>query len=101
MTYSFPATSSVVAPVLEGPDGSLYVVNAAGGNDCGEILRMTKVGAVISTYSFDCAESGWVPAGQLFGANDGYIYGTTAYGGAFNLGVIYKLDPTLHVETVL
>jgi uncharacterized repeat protein (TIGR03803 family) len=63
---------------------------------------MTKAGVVTASYNFDCSgNGGWEPFGQLFEDNKGYLYGTTSTGGAYNEGTIYKLDPTLSVETVL
>jgi uncharacterized repeat protein (TIGR03803 family) len=101
--YTVPLPGRVEAPVLEAPDGSLYVLNISGGdNNLGEVLKLTKEGVVTSRYSFACAgDGGCEPSGQLFEGNDGSLYGTTALGGAYDEGTIYKLDPTLQVETVL
>lgn len=100
--YTFPGGVFLTAPLLEWTDGNFYVpIGSEGTYGCGEILKMSKLGQVLSTHSFDCAGNGWGPVGQLIQANDGFIYGATAYGGLYNHGVVYKLDPNSGLETVL
>jgi uncharacterized repeat protein (TIGR03803 family) len=88
-------------PLMQGRDGALYGT-AVGG----ETLYARLPGVV---YRFDPATGeyrllhtfvlrdgiyadGKNPTGKLFQANDGFFYGTTAQGGPWNAGVVYKVD---------
>src|SRR5205814_7934797 len=42
---------------------------------------------------FTGADDGATPAGDLLEANDGNFYGTTAYGGAYDQGTVFRLTP--------
>lgn len=72
-----------------------------GGNDfcnngigCGTIYKLTTAGVISTIYTFcpqgSCAAGG-LPIGALVLATDGNFYGTATFGGAHNLGVIFKL----------
>jgi uncharacterized repeat protein (TIGR03803 family) len=100
--YSFPTTSHAAAPVLEGSDGFLYITDQYGGAyNCGQILKMTKAGVVTLTHNFNCQGTGASPNGQLIEARDGSIYGVTSGGGAYNNGILYRLNPSTFAEKVL
>ncbi|HTS70142.1 MAG TPA: choice-of-anchor tandem repeat GloVer-containing protein [Terriglobia bacterium] len=94
--------------LVQGTDGSLYGTTAYGGaNNDGTVFKVTTAGAITTLYSFcpqtGCAD-GKYPFGGLVLANDGNFYGTTTYGGADNLGTVFKITPagtltTLHSFT--
>ncbi|HQR48774.1 MAG TPA: hypothetical protein PL152_05535 [Steroidobacteraceae bacterium] len=90
--------------LLEGSDGNLYGVTAAGGaNGTGVVFRMTmdgtafqllhEFGAVTSsaTDSVIKNDDGVTPVGRLLQAPDGYLYGTTSNGGVDGRGVIFRV----------
>ena len=55
---------------------------------------------VITVHSFTTTPpSGSFPYGRLTQGSDGFLYGTTAEGGAENLGAIYRLDPATGAVT--
>lgn len=74
--------SFIEAPLVQGPDGSLYGTAPAGGvNGCGTIFEVSTTGTLLHVYSFPCGAGGNLPAGPLVLASDGNLYGTTQWGG--------------------
>jgi uncharacterized repeat protein (TIGR03803 family) len=72
------------AALVQATDGNLYGTSFGGGaNGSGTVFEITPSGTLTTVYSF-CAQSGCTdgsgPVG-LVQANDGNLYGTTAYGG--------------------
>ena len=102
-------------------DGNLYGTTVAGGltnqtycpGTCGVVFKLTPEGKETVLYRF-CAQSKCVdgdsPAAGVVFDQKGNLYGTTAYGGAYNnrlcdpyiagCGVVFKLTPK-GKETVL
>jgi uncharacterized repeat protein (TIGR03803 family) len=86
--------------MIQGTDGNLYGVTTNGGassactDGCGTIFKMSTAGAYSVLYSF-CSLSGCtdgsVPIAGVIQGPGGKFYGTTATGGASNMGVIYSL----------
>lgn len=105
--YSFGSSSSGdgIQPnirLIFGSDGNLYGTTTNGGaNDLGTVFKVTPGGAETVLYSFaEQPGDGNNPEGGLVQGSDGSLYGTTAFGGANDLGIVFKLAPD-GVETVL
>ena len=84
------------APLVFGPDGNLYGTTWWGGvNNLGAVFKVniqTLPPTFKSLYSFSGGNDGAHPYAPLMLASDGYFYGTTQYGGAINLGTIFRVD---------
>ena len=86
--------------MVQGTDGFLYGVTTNGGSGsacsggCGTIYRISPSGPFSLLYNF-CSASGCTdgatPVGGLIQGIDGKFYGTTAIGGASNMGEVYSL----------
>lgn len=103
-----------VAPLIQGSDGSFYGTTWAGGDltcgsyyynvgsnypypragGCGTVFKMDSAGNITVLHAFEEPQSGDgnAPyAGLLFG-KDGYLYGTTYYGGtSIYFGTVFRL----------
>ncbi|MEJ7589073.1 MAG: choice-of-anchor tandem repeat GloVer-containing protein, partial [Ferruginibacter sp.] len=80
--------------LIQASDGRLYGLAERGGNsNAGVIFSFDPL---TSTYTrlwdFDIV-GGANPAGRLFQASDGKLYGMTRFGGTSNAGVIFSFDP--------
>jgi uncharacterized repeat protein (TIGR03803 family) len=69
------------------------------GHGCGVVYKILGVGRETVLHAFAGAD-GSVPTAGLFRDSAGNFYGTTEYGGQFNLGTVFKLD-THNVLTTL
>ena len=84
------------AGLLQATDGNFYGTTAEGGAGtscfagCGTAFRLTSAGALATLHSFDSAD-GASPAGGLFQATNGNLYGTTGGGGAGGDGTVFRL----------
>ena len=98
--YSFTGSSISgpgVAPV--GPPfitqaGDLYVTTTKLGNHLsGAVDQFSPNGTLIATpYSFGAYGGSSGPSGGLVEGPNGYLYGTTQYGGAYSGGAIYQIN---------
>lgn len=110
--YSFTAFDGVPSsrPTL-GPNGSLFGVTRNGGSfgagtvyavapgDYGSATysQPTPTGYGLSTlYTFTSAIEGATPISPPLLDSSGAIYGTTSAGGAYNKGIVYKLEKPLY-----
>ncbi len=79
-------------------DGTLYGTTSAGGSaGLGTVYAYTvggKYGIVHNFGDGSVASDGAHPGAALTLGPDGNLYGTTAMGGAFNYGTVYKLAPS-------
>jgi uncharacterized repeat protein (TIGR03803 family) len=85
-----------VSGLIEGRDGFLYGTAPIGGQPVtairyGVIYRMDKAGAVTVLHTFT-GPDGIRPQAALVQGSDGALYGTTTVGGAFGLGVVFRVD---------
>jgi uncharacterized repeat protein (TIGR03803 family) len=69
----------------------------AGGTDGGQpahgvVFKLDTTGTEAVVYSFTGTD-GWEPAGGVIRDSAGNLYGTTAYGGTSNAGVVFTLAP--------
>jgi len=97
------------AGLVQGIDGNLYGTTTWGGanNTCcegaGTVFKITTNGALTTLYSF-CAETGCAdganPYGTLLQAGNGALYGTTASGGAYGGGTVFKVTPSGTLTTL-
>jgi uncharacterized repeat protein (TIGR03803 family) len=95
--HSFDSTDGA-SPwgLVQVTDGNLYGTTYSGGaHGYGTVFKITPGGVLTTLYSF-CAQTGctdgrW-PYGGLVQATDGNFYGTTYYGGANDLGTVFKFN---------
>jgi len=92
--YSFNPTGSAGFPLLvtpaQGRDGNLYGTTYGPAGTAGTVFRDDLVtGRVTELATFGA--NGSNPGAGLFLNTDGYYYGTTANGGAFGFGVLFKV----------
>jgi uncharacterized repeat protein (TIGR03803 family) len=82
--------------LVQGTDGHLYGTTWEGGKGFGNVFKITGSGTATSIYDFcpqtNCPDGSFPYAGVVQ-AVDGNFYGTTAAGGAANLGTVFKVTP--------
>ncbi|MGO9561019.1 MAG: choice-of-anchor tandem repeat GloVer-containing protein [Candidatus Korobacteraceae bacterium] len=94
-----------VAPVMIGPNGSLYgTTYEGGGSGCGTVFNLRPEPMVPLTpltpwvetmlHRFQCTDGEWPPYGDLVFDHAGNIYGTTSGGGTYDSGTVFKLTPS-------
>jgi len=97
--YSFTGGNDGGTPtvgVIQGKDGYLYGVTAAGGiydpdnGGDGTIFKVTTAGALSTLASFNYT-NGAYPGAVLVQGADSLLYGTTPSGGADDLGTLFKI----------
>jgi uncharacterized repeat protein (TIGR03803 family) len=94
-----------------GPDGRLYGTTLAAGQfNRGTVFAIDPASGAFTTLHHFANNEGSDPFGQLLLASDGYLYGTTRYGGDPNCpsgcGTIYRISTggeftQLHIMTYL
>ncbi len=98
------------AGLVQGNDGIFYGTTQDGGGTgcggigCGTIFKITPQGMLTSLYSFclggyPCSD-GYGPSAALVQSSDGNFYGTTAYGGEYSYGTIFKISPAGDLTTL-
>jgi uncharacterized repeat protein (TIGR03803 family) len=86
--------------LIEGNDGKLYgtmsQTNSSFANAGGVAFRVNKDGSgYVTLCRFGVsANDGQYPVAGLVQGSDGSLYGTTLFGGANNVGTVFKLTPT-------
>jgi uncharacterized repeat protein (TIGR03803 family) len=90
--YDFGATGSSQNPAyvtpVQGRDGELY--GTTYGVTYGSVFKITTAGSGGDLYEFNSSQ-GANPVGGLTLSADGSFYGTTAFGGSTNQGVLFKI----------
>jgi uncharacterized repeat protein (TIGR03803 family) len=91
--------------LIEGRDGFLYGTAAKGGQPVtgsryGVVYRMDTAGTVTVMHTFT-GPDGYEPWAALVQGTDGGLYGSTVVGGAFGLGVLFRVDPAAPVAASL
>jgi uncharacterized repeat protein (TIGR03803 family) len=102
--HGFAAGSDGAGPfggLIRDQAGNLYGTTELGGAfGCGTIFKVDASGAYTILYSFAGQPDAQNPEAGLIRDDAGNFYGTTADGGVYNYGSVYKLDASGH-ETVL
>jgi uncharacterized repeat protein (TIGR03803 family) len=118
--YSFGGTSTdAMGPagvLIQGSDGNVYGTTDRGGLvagcsngaattnpyyvGCGTVFKITPTGEETVLHLFAAAPADGANPEFVIQGKDGNFYGTTATGGANNLGTVFKLTPE-GVETIL
>jgi uncharacterized repeat protein (TIGR03803 family) len=81
--------------------GNFYGTTTTGGaSNLGTVFKLDTTGTETVLHSFAGAPDGATPHAGLVLDTLGNLYGTTEFGGASNLGTVFKLDTT-GTETVL
>jgi uncharacterized repeat protein (TIGR03803 family) len=85
-----------VSGLIEGRDGFLYGTAPIGGQPVtgsryGVVYRMDKAGTVTVMHTFT-GPDGTRPLAALAQGADGRLYGSTVVGGAFGLGVLFRVE---------
>ncbi len=88
--------------LIQGSDGNFYGTTRFGGEFfVGTVFRITPAGTRSTMISFDGIESvldlidGSLPLAGLVEGTDGNLYGTTAAGGTYNSGTVFRLAHAL------
>ena len=89
-----PGTAGTVSPqIVVASDGNIYgTAETGGGLGKGTIFRMTPTGdfAVLHNFTGNVTDGSY-PKGPLIEGPGGYLYGTTALGGANGSGTLFKI----------
>ncbi len=87
--------------LIQATDGNLYGTTQFGGSaDLGTVFKMTPAGALTTLHVFTGGADGAGSVASLVQATDGNFYGTTAWGGAWGFGTVFKMTPA-GVVTIL
>ena len=80
--------------LVQTPDGNFLGTTYEGGAyGYGTVFEVSAAGGVTTIYSFTGGNDGGHPAAALIEGGDGNYYGTTAYGGAYDDGTVFRLAP--------
>jgi uncharacterized repeat protein (TIGR03803 family) len=103
--YSFGQSPDGATPfggVVKDKAGNLYGTTSAGGSfGFGTIYKLSKSGKETVLYSFTGGADGAVPYGSLAVDDSGNLYGATRFGGSFDGGAVFEVNPETRQETVL
>lgn len=95
--------SSPFGSLIQVADGKFYGLTFQGGNS--DIGVMFSFDPSSNTYKkledFGADVNGHKPSASLVRARNGKLYGMNTFGGTFNLGVIFSLDPITSVYSPL
>ncbi len=95
-SFGFSSLSGVNprSALIEGDDGALYGTTEYGGvQDLGTVFKVAKTGtnySVLKSFSGGDGD-GARPYAGLLKASNGFLYGTTGYGGSNEMGTVFRL----------
>ena len=90
-----------LAGLVRDSDANLYGTTERDGDDtAGVVFKLDKTGTETVLYSFTGGVDGGFPQASLVRDHASNLYGTTTGGGAYDDGVVFKVDTT-GAETVL
>jgi uncharacterized repeat protein (TIGR03803 family) len=102
--YNFTGSSDGGYPygyLVRDNAGNLYgTTEAYGASGAGTVFRVSKTGKETVLYAFTGGSDGANPFAGLLRDTAGNLYGTTAYGGTYGVGTVFKVSKT-GKETVL
>lgn len=102
--YNFKGTADGDLPIggVVRIGGSFYgaAINGGAGLTTGTVFKIDVKGNETTLHSFSGSPDGYSPLAGLIKDSDGSLYGTTAYGGLYSFGTIFKVSKT-GIETVL
>jgi uncharacterized repeat protein (TIGR03803 family) len=83
------------AAVLRDKDGNLFGTTYEGGAELsyGTVFKLAPNGKETVLHAFKNGKDGSYPEGDLIEDSDGNLYGTTAAGGMYGYGTVFKLAP--------
>jgi uncharacterized repeat protein (TIGR03803 family) len=86
--------ASPYSSVIRGTDGRLYGTTWGGGaNAAGTVFMLDPTGGGYTIlHQFTNSTDGSTPFSRLVQGTDGFLYGTTYYGGTADAGTIFKLN---------
>ena len=91
-----------------GKDGNFYGTSYLGGQfGAGTVFKLTPGGSESVLYSFSGggavagSNDGASPYAAVIQGSDGNLYGTTATGGAYSAGSVFRINPTTGAELPL
>jgi uncharacterized repeat protein (TIGR03803 family) len=83
-----------LSELVQDVTGTFYGTTTSGGAfNNGTVFKMTPAGVLTILYSFGGGNDGSYPAAALLQGSDGNFYGTTAYGGAYGDGTVFRVTP--------
>jgi uncharacterized repeat protein (TIGR03803 family) len=87
--------------LVKAENGKLYGKTAEGGKyNFGVLFEWDPAtGTFTKKLDFRGTEDGRFPIGTLIQAKNGNLYGTTVYGGLYEKGILFKLDPSTDAFT--
>ena len=95
--YSINGTDGQLpsAALVQGTDGNFYGTSAAGGaHHQGTVFKIDSAGNLTTLHSFSGFPlDGAAPTAGLVQGADGNFYGTTASGGLFYQGTVFRMTP--------
>ncbi len=92
--FSFAGTNGAFpyAGLVQDENGTFYGVASGGGShNAGTIFKRVNGGKLTNIYSFTGGSDGAQPAGGLLLGADGNLYGTTASGGNYGDGTVFRI----------
>lgn len=96
------------AQLIQATDGYFYGTTESGGDaactgrygpGCGTVFRMDSSGNVTVLYSFTGNSDGSWPESGVMQGSDGNLYGTAAYGGVNDDGVVFRISNLTALST--
>ena len=100
-TFSLTDGANPVGALIQGTDGNLYGTTEFGGGGncanlynpgCGTVFKINSKLGFSTLHSFAGAD-GWNVHGGLVQGTDGDFYGTTAQGGSYSGGTVFRITP--------
>ncbi|MBA3915093.1 MAG: hypothetical protein H0X25_14845 [Acidobacteriales bacterium] len=96
---------SSYAPLVQGVDGNFYGSNQRGGvqncnSGCGSVFSVNPTGQYTILHEFSEKAEGFYPENGVTLATDGNFYGTTADGGMYSQGSVFRMAPDGTVTTL-